>query len=70
MAWTGPFSSLPDNEVEALYAKEDFPNTDSITVGCIITNCWKEVYDNADQVVEALETATYRDSVAAPLPLK
>lgn len=59
-----------DASVEALYAREDFPNTDSITVGYIIMNCWKEVYDNADQVVEALETATYRDSVAAPLPSK
>lgn len=57
MAWVRPYPGLQDKEVEALYAKEEFPSTDGIVVGHTIMNCWKEVYDTADQVVESLERA-------------
>lgn len=43
MAWTRPFPGLQDDAVLALYAKEEFPSTDSLTVGHIILNCWKSI---------------------------
>lgn len=54
MAWTRPFKALEDSEIEARYSREEFPSLDGITVGQIISGCWKELYGSADEVVMAL----------------
>ncbi|BDD62963.1 hypothetical protein MAP00_009292 [Monascus purpureus] len=55
MSWAMPFEKLEDDEVEARYAREEFPSLHNITIGPIIENCWKETYEDAGMVVEALQ---------------
>ncbi|KAI0410591.1 kinase-like protein [Xylaria grammica] len=56
MAWMRPFQGLRDSEVTKRYERGVFPSLDSIpvTVAQAIWNCWHEVYDCADQVVDSL----------------
>lgn len=65
LAWVKPFSDLQDEEVEERYAREQFPCLDSIDIGSIIMNCWKEVYETADEVAAALDRVLGRQDVAA-----
>ncbi|KAJ4194399.1 hypothetical protein NW755_003155 [Fusarium falciforme] len=53
--WQRPWHGLGDDEVYAKYEKEEFPTVEGNMVGSIITSCWNEAYDTADQVVEDLE---------------
>jgi serine/threonine protein kinase len=55
MAWARPFKGLDDEEVEARYAREEFPSLDGITTGPIVLACWKEAYETADEVVMSLK---------------
>lgn len=55
MAWNKPFPALQDDEVEARYARDEFPSLDGITTSLTIQNCWNEVYETADEVVASLK---------------
>lgn len=52
--WKRPFQGLPDDEVEAMYAREVFPSLEGTMAGPIIKQCWDEEFDRADEVSEAL----------------
>ncbi|KAK4235814.1 kinase-like domain-containing protein [Achaetomium macrosporum] len=53
-SWQRPFQGLEDREVEARYAREEFPSLASNVAGPIIQKCWNEEYQSAREVVEAL----------------
>ncbi|RSL84024.1 hypothetical protein CEP52_016547 [Fusarium oligoseptatum] len=53
--WQRPWQGFGDDEVYAKYDKEEFPTVEGNMIGSIITRCWNEVYDTADQVVKDLE---------------
>ncbi|RTE75458.1 hypothetical protein BHE90_010077 [Fusarium euwallaceae] len=53
--WQRPWEGLEDDEVEARYGREEFPEVGDNVAGSIITSCWKEKYANADEVVRDLE---------------
>ncbi|RMJ01558.1 hypothetical protein CDV36_015701 [Fusarium kuroshium] len=55
LAWARPFPELEDEEVEERYSRGQFPCLDSIDIGVTIMNCWKEVYETADEVAAALD---------------
>ncbi|KAB5559907.1 hypothetical protein GE09DRAFT_1285811 [Coniochaeta sp. 2T2.1] len=54
MIWMRPFQDLDDGEVEAKYAREEFPDLEGITIGPIIKECWNEDFESAGEVVEQL----------------
>ena len=60
MAWTRLYKGLEDEEIEARYSSEEFPSLDG-KVGSIIFGCWKEAYENADEVVKELRVAAAID---------
>ena len=70
MAWMRPFEGLADEEVEARYAREEFPSLDGITIGQIILNCWNEMYENADAVVASFREQLLLDGGAADENIK
>ncbi|KAI9787286.1 MAG: hypothetical protein M1816_007700 [Peltula sp. TS41687] len=49
-----PYDSLPDEEVEARYSCQDFPEVDSVAGGRVILSCWKGDLSSAQEVVQAL----------------
>ncbi|KAJ4168284.1 hypothetical protein NW754_013618 [Fusarium falciforme] len=53
--WQRPWEGLKDDEVEARYGREEFPEVGDNVAGSIITSCWKEKYDNVDEVVRDSE---------------
>ena len=53
--WKRPWRDLEDEEIEARYAREEFPPLDGNITCSIISRCWNEVYDTADDVVVDLE---------------
>ncbi len=57
MAWMRPFQGLRDSEVTKRYERDEFPSLDGILIAAAqaIWNCWHEVYDCADEVVESLK---------------
>lgn len=55
MAWIRLFKGLKDKEVEARYTYDEFPLLDSIIVSPIISNCWNELYNSADDIVASLK---------------
>ena len=55
MAWVRPFKGLGDAEVEARYAREEFPSLADITAGPVISSCWDELYEGAEEVVVSLK---------------
>lgn len=55
MAWKKPFEGLEDEEVEARYAREEYPPLEGIPVAQTVRNCWNERYDGADDVVMSLK---------------
>ncbi|KAK3936797.1 kinase-like domain-containing protein [Diplogelasinospora grovesii] len=52
--WKRPWQGLEDEEIESRYAREEFPPLDGNVAGSIISKCWKEVYETADEVVTDL----------------
>lgn len=54
MAWRRPFEGLEDNDIEARYAREEFPSLDNVPLGPIISNCWNEAYETAEDAVISL----------------
>ncbi|KAK1766305.1 kinase-like domain-containing protein [Phialemonium atrogriseum] len=52
--WKRPFQGIPDEEVEARYAREEFPSLVGNMAGTIIRKCWDEEFDSAKEVLEAL----------------
>ncbi len=57
MAWKRPFQGLRDSEVRKRYERGEFPCLDGFpaAVAQAVRNCWHEVYDCADEVVELLK---------------
>ncbi len=53
-AWERPFQGLEDKEVEARYAREEFPSLVGNIAGLVIQKCWNEEFESADEVLEAL----------------
>jgi serine/threonine protein kinase len=61
MAWRRPYEDLEDTEVEKRFAHEEFPPLGDLTVGRVISNCWMEVYNSADEVALDL-CKTWKDA--------
>ncbi|KAI0104208.1 kinase-like protein [Nemania sp. FL0031] len=57
MAWMRSFHELPSHEVGGRYERSEFPSLDNIpvVVAQAIRNCWHEIYDCVEEVVELLE---------------
>ncbi|AEO58257.1 hypothetical protein MYCTH_2061275 [Thermothelomyces thermophilus ATCC 42464] len=53
-AWERPFQGLEDEEVEARYAREEFPSLEGNIAAPVIWKCWKEEFESAIEVLEAL----------------
>ena len=49
-----PYHDREDDEVESLYVKEVFPNTDALLLGEVIMKCWKRKYRDVEQTLEDL----------------
>jgi len=49
-----PYEDLGDDEVEARYARRDFPSVEGIPCGDIIRRCWMCEFDSALSVLDAL----------------
>lgn len=49
-----PFDSLKDEDVEARYARKEFPPIDEIPYGDIIRQCWMCEFDSAQAVLDGL----------------
>jgi hypothetical protein len=54
VAWKRPFQGLADEEVEARYARDEFPALEDCPLGRVIRGCWYEEFESAQEVVEAL----------------
>lgn len=52
--WERPFQELEDSEVEARYAQDEFPSLGGNMAGLVIQKCWKEQFESANEVMEAL----------------
>ncbi|KAK5996118.1 Serine/threonine/tyrosine-protein kinase HT1-like protein [Cladobotryum mycophilum] len=55
MAWVKPCEGMTEDEIEARYAAEEFPDVDEIIARDIIQGCWDERYESADEVAQLLE---------------
>ncbi|OAA63400.1 Protein kinase-like domain protein [Niveomyces insectorum RCEF 264] len=58
VAWCKPYEGLKEDEIEAKYADEQFPALDKgdvTAVAPIVRDCWAEQYDNAGDIVKALD---------------
>ncbi|KAH6631475.1 kinase-like domain-containing protein, partial [Chaetomium tenue] len=53
-AWKRPFEELDDEEVEARYAREEFPCVEGNVEGPVIQKCWNEEFECAKEVLDAL----------------
>ncbi|KAI0113685.1 kinase-like protein [Nemania sp. FL0031] len=61
--WKRPFQGIPDEEVEARYAREEFPPLVGNLAGPIIRKCWNEEFDNTKEVLGAMtRLVTLRDA--------
>jgi len=49
-----PYDALSEDEVSARYSRGEFPMVDSIACGRIIMGCWKEHFNSAEEVIQAL----------------
>ncbi|KAH7358837.1 kinase-like domain-containing protein [Plectosphaerella cucumerina] len=49
-----PFSNLDDEEVESRFGDLNFPETDGLSCGAVIQDCWRGRLSTAEQVVAAL----------------
>lgn len=50
-----PYKDVPEREIEARYAKGDFPDTTSLlNVGTVIRKCWQGNYARCENVIEEL----------------
>jgi serine/threonine protein kinase len=56
-AWKRPFGELDDNQVDARYARDEFPSLDGNVARHIIWGCWAEVYATVQEVVSDLKAA-------------
>jgi hypothetical protein len=54
IAWERPFADLEDNEVDARYARDEFPSLDGNVAVQIIRNCWDEIYETVQEVTTDL----------------
>lgn len=54
-AWERPFTNLEDNEVDATYARDEFPSLGGNVAGQIIQNCWAVVYATVQEVIADLK---------------
>lgn len=50
-----PYEDLDDAEVEARFARHEFPPLDGVACGDIIKKCWMCGFESAQAVLEALE---------------
>ncbi len=58
MLWQMPFADLTDGEIERSYANHIFPDVKALPYGGIVTKCWREEYDCAQDVLAALNSET------------
>ena len=49
-----PYSEKEDAEVERLFLENQFPNTNRLILGTVITKCWTRGYGDAGQVIADL----------------
>lgn len=54
-AWQRPFPDLSDEEVDARYARDEFPSLGGNVAGRIIGDCWGEVYATVQDVIADLK---------------
>ncbi len=55
MAWGKPFEELNEREVEARFAREEFPDITAIFGEGVIRKCWREMFETAEDVKVALQ---------------
>ncbi|AEO70969.1 2308f8de-1285-4237-84fb-af640ff103a3 [Thermothielavioides terrestris] len=53
-AWQRPFQGLEDEEVEARYAREEFPSLEGNAAAQVIGKCWHEEFHSANDALEVL----------------
>lgn len=53
--WERPWQGVGYDDIESMYAKEEFPSLEGNPAGLVIARCWKEEYGTADEVVADLE---------------
>lgn len=53
-AWERPFQGVEDEEVEARYAREEFPPLEGKIAAPVIRKCWSEEFESADEFVDAM----------------
>ena len=46
-----PYATLKDEEVIRLYSDKKFPPVGDLPMGKIITNCWNDSYQSANEVL-------------------
>ena len=47
-----PYYDKLDSEVERLFGAQDFPDTDALVLGEVVTKCWKAEYKNVGEAIE------------------
>ena len=47
-----PYEGLSDESIELLFQKENFPSTETILLGDVIANCWKQKYHSAKDILD------------------
>lgn len=58
-----PYCGLKDDQIENLYAQEDFPLVDGIFCGSIIMGCWRCDFPSAKHVLLGFEELFWRDLI-------
>ncbi|KAK3324181.1 kinase-like domain-containing protein [Cercophora scortea] len=48
--WKRPYAGLEDEEIESRYAQDLFPPLEGNVAGAVISKCWGEGYETADEV--------------------
>jgi hypothetical protein len=66
MAWRKPFSDLTDEEVGRRFACDEFPDLRNVSCGDVIEKCWKEKFDRADDVLEAIRMCQSGGCIVVP----
>ncbi len=55
IAWEMPFEDFGSDDVERLYAAEEFPDLSGLVAADIIRDCWAEKFETARDVEEAIK---------------
>lgn len=50
-----PFNELDDDEVEARYKRQDFPDLADVVCGGVIAACWRQQMDSAAAILALLQ---------------